>query len=116
MAGLGEDEDTGGYACVGLEHARGHGDDRLQAMVLDQLLADGLVGGGGTEEHAIGHDAGAATAHIQHLDEQGEEEQLGLFGFAYLEQIGRDGVVVQTALEGRVGQNERVLVPIRVLV
>ena len=87
MAGLGEDQDGGGDPGVGLEHAGGHGDHGLQAVVLDQLLPDGLVCCGGAEEHAVRDDAGAAAAHLQHPQEEGQEEQLGLLGLADLQQI-----------------------------
>ena len=69
VAGLGEDEDGGGHAGIGLEHAGGHGDHGLQPVVFDELPADGFVGRGGAEEDAVGHDAGAAAAHSEHAEE-----------------------------------------------
>ena len=56
--GLGEEQDGGGDAGVGLEDAGGHGDDGLELLILHQDLADLLVGIGRTEEHTIWHDDG----------------------------------------------------------
>ena len=116
VAGLGEDEDGGGHAGVGLEHAGGHGDHGLQAVVFDELPADGFVGRGGAEEDAVGHDAGAAAAHPEHPQKQGQEQEFRLLGLADLEEIGGDDVRVQTPLEGGVGQDQGIPVPVRVLV
>ena len=55
---------------------------------------------GRAEQNAIRDDAGAASADFQHPQEQGEEQQLSLFGLAELEQVGGNNVVVQTALNG----------------
>ena len=43
VSSLGEHQNTGGHACVGFEHAGGHGDDRLQTVAVHQFLANGLV-------------------------------------------------------------------------
>ena len=116
VAGLGEDEDGGGHAGVGLEHAGGHGNHGLQAVVFDELPADGFVGRGGAEEDAVGHDAGAAAANPEHPQKQGQEQELRLLGLADLEEVGGDDVRVQTPLEGGIGQDQGILVPVRVLV
>ena len=87
MAGLGKHQNGGGHPCIGLENAAGHRNHRLQAVVFDDFLADGLVGGGGTEQHAVRHDAGAPAANLEHPEKQSQEQQLGLFGFAELEQV-----------------------------
>ena len=83
---------------------------------LPQFFADGLVRGGGAEKHAVRHDAGAAAADLEHPQEQRKEQQLRLLCLADLQKIGGDDIRVQTALEGGIGQNEAVLLPIRVLV
>ena len=103
VAGLGEDQYGGGHARVGLEHAGGHGDHGFEAVALDHFFADGLVRGGGAEEDAVRHDAGAAAADLEHPQEQRQEQQLGLLGFADLQQIGRDDIRVKAALEGGIG-------------
>ena len=116
VPGLGENEDAGGHPGVGLEDAGGHGDDGFQAVLFHQRLADGFVGLGGPEEHAVRHDAGAAPAGAEHAEKEGQEEQLGLFGLTDLEQVSGDDVRIQAALKGRVGQDEGIGIPIRVLV
>ena len=116
VAGLGENQHGGAHASVGLEHAGGHGDDSFQPVAIDDLPADGLVRGGAAEQHAVRHDAGAAPAGFEHLEEQGQEQQLRLFGFAGFEQIGTDDFGVQAALEGWIGQDQAVFLPVRVLV
>ena len=78
--GLGEDEDGGAYARVGQEHARGHRDDGLQAVVVYEFLADGLVSGAIAKEHAVGHDAGTTATSLQHAHEEGQEEEFRLLG------------------------------------
>ena len=116
VTGLGEDKDRGGHAGIGLEHAGGHGDHGLQPVVFDELLADGHVGLGGAEEDPVRHDAGAAAAGAEHAEKQGQEEELRLLGPADLEQVGGDDVRVQAPLEGGIGQDQGILVPVRVLV
>ena len=71
---------------------------------------------GRAEQNAIRDDAGAASADFQHPQEQGEEQQLSLFGLAELEQVGGNNVVVQTALEWGICQNQAVSVLVGVLV
>ena len=76
--GLGEEEDGGGDASVGLEHATGQGDDGVEFLFLDEELAQGLVRVGRAEEDAVGHDDGGASAGLEQAQEEGEEEQLRL--------------------------------------
>lgn len=116
VAGFGEDQDGGGDPGIGLEHAAGHGDDGLQPVAVHKLPADGPVGRGGAKQHAVGDDAGAAAAHLQHPKEQRQEQQLGFLGFADLQQVGGHNIIVQRPLEGRVGQDKGILGPVRVLV
>ena len=85
-------------------------------MVFDELPPDILVGLGGTEEHPVRHDAGAPPTHLQHLQKEGQEQQLGLFGLAELEKVGGDNLRVQAALEGGIGQDEGVPPTVQVLV
>ena len=116
MAGLGEDQHRGRHPCIGLEYAGRHGDHGLQPVAVHKLLTDGFVCGGGAEQHAVRDNAGAASADAQHPQEQRQKQQLGFLGLADLEKIRRHGVCVQTALEGRVGQNQGILLLVRVLV
>ena len=116
VSGLGEDQDSRADARVGLEHARGHGDHRLEPVVLDQRFADRLMRLGRAEEYAVGYDAGAASAHAQHPEKQRDEEQLGLLRLADLQEISRYRVIVQTALERRIGEDQAVLALILILV
>ena len=69
-----------------------------------QLLTDGLVGLGGAEQHAVRYDAGTLTALFQHPQEQGQKQQLGLFGVGDSFQVVVDTLRVYCAFEGRVCQ------------
>ena len=62
--GLGEEQDGGGDAGVGLEHAAGQRDDGVELLFLDEHLAQRLVRVGRAEEHAVGHDDGGASAGL----------------------------------------------------
>lgn len=115
VAGFGEDEYPGGHPGVGLEHPRGHGDNRLQTVVVHQLPADIPVGLGGPEQHAVRNDTGAPPAHLEHFQKQGQKQQFSLLGFAQLQQVGGHDIRVQAALEGGIGQDEGVLFTVRVL-
>ena len=110
-AGLGEHQHRRGHPGVGLEHAGGHGDDRPELMVLHQLLPNGLVGLGGAEQHPVRHDAGALSALFQHPQEQGQKQQLGLFGIGDGFQIVADALGVHRTFEGGIGQAHGELVP-----
>ena len=116
VACLGEHQHRRGHPGVGLEHPRGHRDHRLQPVALHDLLADVLMSLGGTEQHPVGYDDGAPPAYLQHPQEEGQEQQLGLLGLANLQQVGGHDVRVQAPLEGGIGQNEGVLLPVGVLV
>ena len=105
-AALGEDQDGGGDTGVGLEHAGGQRDHAFELVFFHQQLADGLVGLAGAEQHAVGHDHGAAAAVPEHAQHQGEEQQFGLLGLDLAQQGGVDVLIVQAALEGRVGEDD----------
>jgi len=106
--GPGEEEDVGGDAGVGLEDAAGEGDDGVELLLLDELLAEGLVGLRRAEEDAIGDDDGGAAAGLQQAKEEGEEEELGLPGLDDLEEVLGGILVVEGAGEGRIGEDEGV--------
>jgi hypothetical protein len=59
--GLGEEQDGGGDAGLGLEDAAGQGNDGVELLLLDEHFAQGLVRGGGAEEDAVRHDDGGAA-------------------------------------------------------
>ena len=80
-------------------------------MILHQLFADGFVRFGGTEQHAVRHDAGALAALFQHPQEQRQEQQLGLFRVGNSFQIIIDALSVNGALKGRIRQTNGVFVP-----
>lgn len=71
---------------------------------------------GGAEQHPIGDDDRPPAPHLQHPQEEGQEQQLRLLGLAQLQQVSGYDVRVQTPLEGRIGQDQGVLLPVRVLV
>ena len=63
----------------------------------------------GAEEHAVGHDDGGAAAGLQQAQEEREEEQLGLLGLDDLQQVLGGVLVVEGAGEGRIGEDQGVL-------
>ena len=99
-AGLGKHQHRRGHACVGLEHAGGHGNDRPQLVALDKLFTDALVRLAGAEQHAVRHDAGAAATGFQHPQEKREEKQFCLFGVGDGFQVVVDALGVHGALNG----------------
>jgi hypothetical protein len=58
------------------------------------------------EQHAVGHDGGAAAALLEHAQDERHEEQLGLLGLDRLRQRRVDVAGVEAALERRVGQDD----------
>ena len=107
--GLGEEQHGGGDPGVGLEDARGHGDDGIELLLLDQDRAQGSVRLARSEEHAVGHDDRGASSCLEKAEEEGEEQQLGLLRLDDLLQILSGVLVVEAASEGRIGQHQRVL-------
>ena len=106
--GLGEEEDGGGDPGIGLEDAGGHGDDGIELLILDEELADLLVGIGRAEEHAIRHDNGGAATGLEHAQEERHEEQFGFLGLDDALEILGGGFVIEAAGEGRIGEDEGV--------
>ena len=113
---LGKDQNSRRNACVGLEHSRGHRNNRLKTILLYNGLANCLVRPRRAKEHSIGNDNRASAAHAEHTQHQRQEQKLCLFGFANLEKVGRNGIVIQAPLKRRVRQNEGVLLFIGVLI
>ena len=70
---------------------------------------------GGTKEHTIGNDAGAASAFYEHPQEERDEEKLGLFRAGRGAQAVADAFRVHRAFEGRVCEAEGEFVAYRVL-
>jgi hypothetical protein len=108
LIGFGEEQDGGADARVGLEHAAGQADDGVELLLFHQLAAQFLVGLAAAEQHAVGHDDRRAPAGLEQAQEQGQEQQLGLFGLDGLLQVLGGVFVVQAARKGRVGQDEAV--------
>ena len=106
--GLGEDEDGGGDAGVGFEHAAGQRDDGVEFLFFDENLAQRLVRVGRAEEHAVGHDDGGASAGFEQAQEEGEEEQLGLLRLDDLQEILGGVFVVERSGKRRIGEDQRV--------
>ena len=61
------------------------------------------------EEHAVGHDDRGASAGLEQPQEEREEEQLGLLRLDDLLQVLGAVLVVERAGEGRIGEDEGVL-------
>ena len=78
-------------------------------MVFDQFFSDTLVRLAGTEQHAVRHDAGAASAGFEHPQEERKEQKLRLFGVGDGLQVVVDALGIHSALERRVRQTDGVL-------
>lgn len=79
-------------------------------MVLHQFFANSFVRLGGSEKHAVRHDTGALTTLSQHPQEQGQKQQLGLFGVGHGFQVVVDAFRVHGALERRICQTHGKLI------
>lgn len=106
--GLGEEEDGGGDPGVGLEDAGGHGDDGIEFLILDEELADLLVGIGRAKEHAVRHDDGGAATGLENAQEERHEEEFGFLGLDDALEVLGGGFVIETARERRIGEDEGV--------
>ena len=106
--GLREEKDGGGDPGVGFEHARGHRDDGVELLLLDQDRAHGSMRLGRSEENAVGHDDGGPTAGLEQAEEEREEQQLGLLGLDDLLKVLGGGLVVEASRERRIGEDQGV--------
>ena len=79
-------------------------------MVLHQFFANSFVRLGRAEKHAVRHDTGALTTLSQHPQEQGQKQQLGLFGVGHGFQVVVDAFRVHGALERRICQTHGKLI------
>ena len=70
---------------------------------------------GGAKEHAIGNDAGAATADFEHLRKQCNKEQFGFSGLTQPQQVFAYFFLEHTTGKGRVRHDERILIPFGIL-
>ena len=71
---------------------------------------------GRAEQYAVRYDAGTAPTDAQHTQKECQKQQLGFLGFADLQQVRRNGICIQTALERRIGKDERILLLVRILI
>src|SRR5688572_8131917 len=106
--GLGENENRGGNAGVGFEHAAGERDDGVELLLLDKNSSQSLVSGGRSEEHALGHDDGGAAARLEQAQKKREKEQLSFLGLDDLLQVLGGVLVIERSRKWRVCQDERV--------
>ena len=116
VPGLCKNQDSSGDAGIGFEHAGGHGDYSLKALILNQLLSDRFMSGGRAEQYTVRYDAGTPPAHLQHPYEQCEEQKLCFLCLADLQQVRRYRVIIQRTLEGRVCQAQAVFLTVWILV
>ncbi len=79
-------------------------------MILHQGAAQLLVRLAGAEQHAIGHDHRRPAAELEQLQKQRHEQQLGFPGLHHPLQLAAGALVIERACEGRIGQNQGVLV------
>ncbi len=80
-----------------------------------RILRRALVGLARSEQHAVGHDDGSPAAGLEQAQEEREEEQLGLLGLDDLLQVLGGGLVVEAAGEGRIGEDQGVLLGVVVI-
>ena len=78
-------------------------------MVFNQFFSDALVRLAGTEQHAVRHDAGAASAGFEHSQEERKEKQFCLFGVGDGFQVIVDALGIHSALERRVRKANGIL-------
>ena len=101
---LGEEEEVGADAGVGIEDAVGQADDGVQVALGEEGFLDARLDAF-AEEGAVGqHEAGAA-AGLEDLHEEHEEEVGGLAGAELGGEVGLDAVLLHAA-EGRVGDDD----------
>ena len=101
---LGEEEEVGADAGVGIEDAVGQADDGVEVALGEEGFLDpGL--GAFAEEGAVGQHESGAAAGLEDLHEEHEEEVGGLAGAELGGVVGLDAVLLHAA-EGRVGDDD----------
>ena len=100
---LGEKEDIGADAGVGIEHAVGQADDGVQIAVGEQGLFDSRLHAF-AEEGAVWQDEAGAAAGLQDLHEEHEKEIGGLTGAEFGGVVRLDAIFLHAA-EGRIGDD-----------
>ena len=101
---LGEEEQVGLDAGVGIEDAVGQADDGVQVALAQELLLDAGLHAF-AEERAVGQDESGAAAGFEHAHDEDEEEVGGLAGAELAGEVGLDAVFLHAA-EGRVGDDD----------
>jgi hypothetical protein len=72
-----------------------NGNDPVQLLLFHQHLAQGLVGPAGAEEDPVRHNHRCPAPRLEQPQEEGQEEQLCLFGFDHRQQILGRAVIVK---------------------
>jgi hypothetical protein len=103
-AALGEEEQVGADAGVGIEDAVGQADDGVQVALGEQGFLDAGLDAF-AEEGAVGQHESGAAAGLEDLHQQHEEEVGGLAGAELGGVVGLDAVLLHAA-EGRVGDDD----------
>lgn len=106
--GFCENENGRAHPGVGFKHPAWHGDHRFQLVVGNNLLPERFMRLAIPEQHAIGDDHRAPAARLELPQHQGKEEQFGFGGIGNVLQSGRNALLVDGTLEGRIGKDERV--------
>ena len=83
--------------------------------MVDEFLAQIFVRPRRAEQNAVGDDARAASARVEHPQKERDKEQLGLRGLDLCRETARDVLPVERAFERRVCKDERVFVRVRVV-
>ena len=113
--GFCENQDGSGDTCIRLEHTRRHRNHSLQALFVNQFLADGLVACAVAEQHAIRNDTGTTATDLQHPHKQSQKQQFRLFRLGDGQQVLAHGLAVEAAGERRIGKAKRIAVGILVV-
>ena len=101
---LGEEEEVGADAGVGIEDAVGQADDGVEVALGEEGFLDAGLDAF-AEERAVGQHESGAAAGLEDLHEEHEEEVGGLAGAELGGVVGLDAVLLHAA-EGRVGDDD----------
>ena len=105
IVGAGETQDGGGHTGVGLERAGRELDHGIEALVINELLPQRLVGLGAGKQDTLRDDNRGAAAEAKEREEAGDEEELRLFGGEKCGELLINGVRVHAAGERWVGKD-----------
>ena len=83
--------------------------------MVDEFAAQILVRTRCTKEHAVGDNARTASAGIEQPQKERDKEKLSLRGLDFCRETARNVLLVERALEWRIGEDERIFVRVRII-